>query len=60
LEAKKRKQNKMIDHTIDKGFVKALKYGLPFCTGAGIGFERLVMIFSNTKSIDELKLISIK
>ena len=59
FESEKRKKNKMIDHTIDKGFIKALKYGLPFCTGAGIGFERLVMIFANVKSIDKLKLINI-
>ena len=58
-EVKKRKQNKMINHTIDKGFIKALKYGLPFCTGAGIGFERLAMVFANVTSIDKLKLINI-
>jgi len=58
-ESKKRKQNKMINHSVDKGFIEALKYGLPFCTGAGIGFERLVMIFSNTTSINQLKLINI-
>ena len=58
-EAKKRKKNKMIDHTIDKGFIEALKYGLPFCTGAGIGFERLVMVMANVTSIDKLKLINI-
>ena len=49
----------MINHTIDKDFIKALKYGLPVCTGAGIGFERLAMIFANTDSIDKLKLINI-
>ena len=55
----KRKKTKMINHTIDKGFIEALKYGLPFCTGAGIGFERLAMIFANVASIDKLKLINI-
>ena len=59
LEAKKRKKNKMINHSIDKGFIEALKYGLPFCTGAGIGFERLVMVMANVTSIDKLKLINI-
>ena len=59
LEAKKRKHNKMINHSIDKDFIEALKYGLPFCTGAGIGFERLVMIFANVTSIDQLKLINV-
>ncbi len=58
-EIKKRKKNKMINHSIDKGFIEALKYGLPNCTGAGIGFERLVMIMANVKSIDKLKLINI-
>lgn len=58
-ETKKRKRNKMINHPIDKGFVEALKYGLPDCTGAGIGFERLVMIFAGVNSIDQLKLINI-
>lgn len=56
----KRKKNKMINHTIDKGFIDALKYGFPDCTGAGIGFERLVMIFAGVDSIDKLKLINIK
>lgn len=58
-EIKKRKKNKMINHSIDKGFIEALKYGLPFCTGAGIGFERLVMILTDVTSIDQLKLINI-
>ena len=58
-EALKRKKNKMISHTIDKGFIEALKYGLPDCTGVGIGFERLVMVFANVDSIDKLKLINI-
>ena len=49
----------MINHSIDKGFIETLKYGLPFCTGAGIGFERLVMIFTNVGSIEKLKLINI-
>ncbi len=58
-ESGKRKKNKLINHTIDKGFIKALKYGLPFCTGVGIGFERLAMIFANVTSIKDMKLISI-
>lgn len=58
-EYSKRKTNHMIDHTIDKGFIEALKYGLPDCTGAGIGFERLIMIFAEIDSIEKLKLINI-
>lgn len=58
-EAKKRKQNGMIAHPIDKGFIEALKYGLPPSAGIAIGFERLAMVFSNTVSINQLKLINI-
>lgn len=59
-ESVRRKNNHLISHSIDKGFIEALKYGLPECTGAGIGFERLAMIFSNVNSIDKLKLINIE
>lgn len=59
-EFETRKVNKLINHSIDKGFIKALKYGLPDCTGAGIGFERLVMIFADVESVNKLKLINIK
>ena len=59
-ESIKRKKSHLIDHPIDKGFIEALKYGLPRCTGAGIGFERLAMIFANVSSIDQLKLINIE
>ncbi len=58
-EAIKRKEKYMISHAIDKGFIRALKYGLPFCTGTGIGFERLAMIFADATSIEDLKLITI-
>ena len=54
-----RKKNHLVNHAIDKGFIKALQYGLPDCTGAGIGFERLAMIFSDATSIEDLKLITI-
>ena len=58
-QIKKRKRVSMIDYKVDSGFIKALQYGLPDCTGAGIGFERLAMIFANVDSIDKLKLINI-
>ena len=59
IEDLRRKQNKKIAHPIDKGFIEALKYGLPECAGIAIGIERLAMIFANVKSIQELKLIGI-
>jgi len=58
-ETLKRKKKELIGHTIDKGFIEALKYGLPDCSGVGIGVERLAMIFANVDSIEDLKLINI-
>ena len=59
-EKKKRKLLTKISHPIDKGFIRALKYGLVNCAGIAIGFERLAMIFADVDAIDKLKLINIK
>ncbi len=59
-EIKKRKKMKKIDHPIDKGFIEALKYELPFCSGVAIGLERLMMVLLGLSSINDLKLIQIE
>lgn len=58
-ENDKRKKTKKINHPIDKGFIEALQYGLKPVSGIAIGFERLAMIFTNSQSISQLKLINI-
>lgn len=60
VETNKRKKAEKIPYPIDKGFIKALKYGLPKCAGIAIGFDRLAMIFANQNSINKLKLITIE
>ncbi|MGB9707437.1 MAG: amino acid--tRNA ligase-related protein [Microgenomates group bacterium] len=60
LENKKRKESGKINHPIDKGFIEALKYNLPFCSGIAIGFERLVMVLLGLNSIKSLKLVNIE
>ncbi len=60
VEIKKQKKANLTSHTIDKGFIEALQYGLPDCTGAGIGFDRLAMIFAGVRSVGDLRLIEIK
>lgn len=49
-----------INHPIDKGYIEALKYGLPDCSGIAIGLERLGIIFADLASIKDLKLITVE
>ncbi len=58
-ENKKRIKGGRIAHPIDKGFIKALQYGLAPCAGIAVGFERLAMLFADVSSIEETKLITI-
>lgn len=58
-EDRERTKQKRIPHPVDWGFVEALEYGLPDCSGIAIGFERLAMIFADVTSIHDLRLIDV-
>ena len=39
---------------LDEGFLEALEYGCPPCSGLGLGVERLICILANKKSLREV------
>ncbi len=43
-------------HRIDEEYIEAMEYGMPPAAGLGIGVDRLIMLFTDTKNIREVVL----
>ncbi len=53
-ELKKIKKSDKSGIIPDEDFIEAIKSGLPVCSGIAVGVDRLVMLFTNSKTIQEV------
>ena len=54
LENKVRKSNGKDEACIDKYFIAALEAGLPECSGVALGLDRVLMVLSGAKNIEQV------
>lgn len=54
FERELRKQKGLCIPDIDKQFLNAIKAGLPDCSGMAIGLDRLMMLTTNSNTIDQV------
>ena len=55
-EAELRKKMNKLEHPVDWDFIKALESGLPDCSGAALGVDRLMMLLADKTEISEVVL----
>ena len=58
-DAKKRRSNQQPEVPMDIDLLQALAQGLPSCAGVAVGLDRLLMLLSGVKQIDEVLLFAV-
>jgi len=53
-ELKEREKGDIETHPFDEEYLKALEYGMPPAAGLGIGIDRAVAVFTNSKTLREV------
>ena len=53
-DQKIRQEQQKATNPIDENLLAAMKHGLPSCAGVALGLDRLLMLISGAKSIDEV------
>lgn len=54
IERKTRKNKGLPEANIDSYFLNAIESGLPDCSGMAIGLDRLLMLITDSKTIDKV------
>lgn len=54
IERKTRKNKDLPEANIDSNFLNAIESGLPDCSGMAIGLDRLLMLITDSKTIDKV------
>ena len=60
MQERKRNQGDQLAHPPDWDYVHALEYGMPPAGGLGIGIDRLVMLLTGAKNIQDIILFPLR